>query len=59
MENKVDYKTYRNLMIKRNVIDKCFQCYICWDYIIDATAVAGCLHSCKYFLICINFYEMQ
>lgn len=50
----IQLKQQPKLLLKS--VNLSITCHLCAGYLIDATTLVDCLHSCKYFLIYIFFY---
>ncbi len=45
---------YNRKIVKLSDINKHFECGICQGYIIDATTIIDCLHSCNFIILIFN-----
>lgn len=36
-----------------------FSCYLCHGYLINATTIDNCLHSCKYLLLFFSYFKLE
>lgn len=47
----VNSSLYSNNRVKLREVNPHLVCVLCHGYFVDATSIAECLHSCKYFLL--------